>query len=161
MQTIEALRQLLAYNQWANRATIQSLKNHPSSDTKAFDALIHILIAEREWFLRLTVNKDTTGFNFWPDLSFADAEALASEMQIEYTRLINSLTEEDLERVAIYKNSRGVEYRTKYRDILMHVFNHSTYHRGQVAMAIRAGGREPANTDYIIYQRETERAGDV
>jgi uncharacterized damage-inducible protein DinB len=66
------------------------------------------------------------------------------------------LTEENLDAVATYKNSRGVEYRTAYRDMLMHVLMHSAYHRGQVAMAIRAEGGEPANTDYIGFVRERQ-----
>ena len=80
-----------------------------------------------------------------------------AEVHTEYQNLIGTLTETGLDEVAIYKNSKGIEYRTKYRDILLHVLLHSAYHRGQVAMAERAAGGEPAYTDYIAYVRERER----
>jgi len=38
---------------------------------------------------------------------------------------------------------------------------HGSYHRGQVAAAVRAAGGEPVNTDYITYVRELAGEGDV
>ena len=106
--------------------------------------------------MRLQENKDTTGFNFWPDLSLADCEALAEEMSKLYAMLLDTLTEDDLDSVASYKNSKGIAYRTSFRDIFTHVLFHSTYHRGQVAMAVRMAGGVPAYTDYIAFVRESQ-----
>ncbi|QLH28398.1 MAG: hypothetical protein HWD63_02710 [Candidatus Parvibacillus calidus] len=38
------------------------------------------------------------------------------------------------------------------KDIIFHIINHSTYHRGQIAMEFRQSGLEPLNTDYIFYK---------
>ena len=156
MDTIRMLRQLFAYNTWANRLTFNSLKGSSGHNTKALLALVHLLIAEREWLSRLKENKDTTGFDFWPQMSLADCEVLMDETHAAYAALLDSLTEGDLARVASYRNSKGAAYRTSYRDILTHVVCHSTYHRGQVAMAVRAEGAEPAYTDYIAWVREND-----
>jgi uncharacterized damage-inducible protein DinB len=106
--------------------------------------------------MRLQNNLDTTGFEFWPAASLAECEAMAQENARSYTELVTGLTDDQLDSIATYKNSKGVEYETTYRDILTHVMMHSAYHRGQVAMAVRAEGCEPACTDYIAYVREKQ-----
>jgi uncharacterized damage-inducible protein DinB len=156
MQTIEALHDLLNYNEWANRRTIAALKASANPSAKALRALTHLLISEKTWLLRFQTEQDSTGFNFWPNASLQQCEALADETAQSYKAFVSNLTEEGLDAVATYKNSRGVEYQTAYRDMLMHVLIHSAYHRGQVAMAIRAEGGEPANTDYIGFVRERQ-----
>jgi uncharacterized damage-inducible protein DinB len=161
MQTVDTLQQLLAYNEWANNRAIQFLKDDQNARPNALRPLIHLLIAEKEWLMRFTQNRDTTGANFWPEISLSDCEALANEVHRAYAELVNSLTEEKLDAVATYENSKGVGYETKYRDIFLHVLLHSAYHRGQVAMALRAAGGTPANTDYIAFVREREESSVV
>lgn len=161
MHTIEMLRQLVAYNRWAGRLIIESLKQKPNADPQAVRALVHLLVAEREWLMRLTQGKDNSGYNFWPEMSLAECESLMREVHSAYDKLLSNLTEEKLDDVATYKNSQGVEYRTKCRDILFHVMFHSTYHRGQVAMAERFAGNTPAYTDYIAFVRAQDRENDA
>ena len=159
MDTLQNLRRLFAYDAWANRRAFDSLKNSSGDVAKALRAFAHLLIAEREWLLRLEENKDTTGFDFWPGLSLSGAEALMGENERAYAALLGRLAEDDLARVASYRNSKGVAYSTSYLDILTHVAFHSAYHRGQVAAAVREAGGEPAYTDYVAWQRENEGAG--
>jgi uncharacterized damage-inducible protein DinB len=155
MNSIETLRQLLTYNDWANRRVIESLKNAAGDSARGLRAMAHLLIAEKMWLIRLLRNEDTSGFDFWQGSTLEECIQLADEVSGSYLRLLHELTEEGLNSVATYKNSRGVEYQTPYRDILQHVVIHSAYHRGQVAMAMREGGGEPAYTDYIAFVRET------
>ena len=154
MQTVEELRDLANYNAWANRRTITALKALNNPPAKALSALTHLLIAERAWLERFQTEQDSTGANFWPDASLADCEAMADDMARAYQAFVSRLTEEELDSRAAYKNSKGTAFQTAYRDMLMHVMLHSAYHRGQVAMAIRAEGGEPINTDYIGFVRE-------
>jgi len=154
MQTIEQLRDMVGYNEWANRRVIAALKDSPDAPARAIRALTHLLIAEKTWLVRLRENQDSTGFDFWPGASLDECEALADEVSSAFGELLKGLTEGDLESVATYKNSKGVEYQTSYRDILTHVLMHSAYHRGQVAMAVRAEAGEPAYTDFIAFVRE-------
>lgn len=155
MQTLETIRQLFKYNEWANTRAIESLKGSSNDNVSAIRALAHLFVAEKEWLLRLQKNKDSTGFNFWPGWSLEECEALGDETRAAYSALLSSLTEESLDSLATYKNSKGIEYSTTFRDILTHVLMHSAYHRGQVAMATRAAGDMPAYTDYIAFVRES------
>lgn len=154
MDALQHIRRLFAYNAWANRRTFDPLRSPRGDVSKALRAFAHLLVAEREWLLRLEQNKDTTGFNFWPEVSPSGCEALMGENEAAYAALLDRLTEGDLARTASYKNSRGVAYDTSYLDILTHVAFHSAYHRGQVAAAVREAGGEPAYTDYVGWQRE-------
>ena len=89
----------------------------------------------------------------WPTLTLEDAAALARRNAEEITALVASVTEDDLAREIEYRNSAGQQFRTRLEDILLHVALHGSYHRGQVSLVIRAGGGEPAPTDYIAFIR--------
>lgn len=157
MDRIKELRNLIDYNEWANRRVVASLKASSKPSSKAIRVLTHLLIAEKTWLMRLQKNLDSTGFNFWPAATLDECEALVEESARMYKEFVSDLREEQLETVARYKNSKGIMYETTCRDILTHMLMHSGYHRGQVAMAIRAEGEEPANTDYIMYVRERQK----
>lgn len=152
METLESLRGLYKYNRWANQLALDSLKAYPSA--KALRALSHLVIAEREWLLRMKASQNPDKQNFWQDLSLEECESLNEENQRQFAEWMTKLTEEGLDFHAEYKNSKGSEFRTPFRDVLTHVALHSTYHRGQIAAAIRAEGGTPAVTDFIIFQRQ-------
>ena len=52
-----------------------------------------------------------------------------------------------------YTNYVGSPFVTNVEQIMIHLVNHSSYHRGQVALRIRQIGLQPVNTDYITYDR--------
>ncbi len=58
-----------------------------------------------------------------------------------------------------YKNLKGSLFETLLSDILAHMVNHGSYHRGQIASLIKKSGGEPAGTDYIGYVRELDAKG--
>jgi len=63
------------------------------------------------------------------------------------------LGEEGLSSIVKYSNFRGDEFKTPAAEILTHVTMHGTYHRGQMATAMRAEGHTPADTDFITFAR--------
>lgn len=151
METLASLRRLFDYNAWANQLTIASLRATPSA--RGLRAISHLVLAETEWLLRIRASQDAARQNFWQDLSLAECEAINEKNQQDFADLLSRLGEEDLDQLAAYKNSKGHEFRTPFRDVLTHLALHSTYHRGQVASAIRAEDGTPAATDFIIFQR--------
>ncbi len=72
----------------------------------------------------------------------------------ELRRLLDTLSQGDLERRVAYRNSKGEEFRTPIGEILLHVLLHGSYHRGQIALRMRDVGEEPVNTDLITFVRE-------
>jgi uncharacterized damage-inducible protein DinB len=59
-----------------------------------------------------------------------------------------------LGRKVAYVNSLGESWTNAVEDILLHVIAHSAYHRGQVALALRSDGHEPAYSDYVHALRQ-------
>ena len=57
-------------------------------------------------------------------------------------------------RMVEYRNSKGEAWSNRVEDILTHVLMHSAYHRGQIALEMRAAGTEPAYTDFIHAVRQ-------
>jgi uncharacterized damage-inducible protein DinB len=53
-----------------------------------------------------------------------------------------------------YRNSKGEPWSSRVEDILIHVLFHSAYHRGQIALQMRASGLTPAYTDFIHAVRQ-------
>ena len=153
MNTVEHLRQLFAYNDWANRRLIVALKNSPSE--KAQKILAHLLITEEEYFARL-YGKDSTGFDFWQDSSLEKCGELARETGEKFEKLLRRFDDEGLDIKARYKSSEGVSHENTYREILTHVLFHSSIHRGNIILKLREEGFAPPQIDYIIYLRETK-----
>ena len=152
MNTIEYLRELFIYNDWANRRIITALKTSPSANARR--VLAHILITENEYFERL-YGKDSTGFNFWQNLSLEECGKLAQTNAENYEKLLRTFTDEGLGQIAKYKTSEGAARQNTFREILTHILLHSMNHRGQVNAAIRNDGFTPPANDYIIYLRES------
>ena len=151
MNTIEHLRHLFEYNDWANRQIIEALQETQSE--KARKILAHALITEKEYFERL-YGKDSTGFDFWQDLTLAECGALARETAASYEKLLRGFEEETLESAARYKTSEGAAHENDFRELFTHVLLHSATHRGNIMLKLREEGFTPPKIDYIIYLRE-------
>lgn len=150
MNSLEHLRELFTYNDWANRRVIFALRDSPSQ--KGLEIMSHILITENEYYERL-YGKDSTGFDFWQKLSRDECKELVSELSDKYFTLLKNFDDEGLDLSVSYKTSEGISEKNTYREILTHVLLHSMSHRGQINTVLRKEGFEPIANDYIIYLR--------
>lgn len=151
MESIEYLRELFIYNDWANRRIVQALKSNASA--KALKILAHLLVTEKEYFERL-YGKDSTGFNFWQQLTAEECGRLAQENAENYERVLNRFDDEGLGQITEYKTSEGVPQENNFREIMTHVLFHSSIHRGNIILKMREENFAPPEIDYIIYLRE-------
>jgi len=152
MESVEHLRQLFTYNDWANRRTIVAVRDQPSDRARRIVA--HLLITESEYFERL-YGKDSTGFDFWPDLSAEDCSSLARQNHECIEELLEKFDDEGLGIRARYRTSEGIPHENTFRELLTHVLMHSATHRGNIVLQMRSERLEPPKVDYIIYLRET------
>jgi uncharacterized damage-inducible protein DinB len=152
MQTIEQFRDLFAYDRWANGKFIEALRRDNCARGRQIFA--HIVTTQEEWFERFD-GKDSTGHDFWPDLSIDESEAHSEAIGAKFAGFLAQQGEADLDRRTQYKNSSGEPFENAIRDILTHVIIHSAIHRGNIVIKLRESGFEPPDTDYIIYFRET------
>ena len=85
----------------------------------------------------------------WPDLGIDACAAELPELQGDWMRLLGALDDDGLHESVAYRNSKGEFWTSTIADILTHVALHASYHRGQIAAAVREAGGEPAYTDYV------------
>lgn len=154
MHTVEHLRELFIYNDWANRRLIRALKDAPSE--KCRQILAHLLNTEGEYYERL-YGKDSFGFDFWQDLNLEECGALARENAERFEKLLQKFDDEGLDLKTSYRTSEGVWYENTFRELLTHVLFHSSIHRGNIILKLREEDFAPPKIDYIIYLRETKR----
>ncbi len=156
MKTMALIRKLFDYDYWANREALASLSSVDGVAERPLQLFAHVVGAERIWLARVN-QEDWTSTPPWPPLTREECQAAIEELRAQWTALLEKLTAESLNGYVVYRNSKGVEFRTPLQDILMHLVIHSAYHRGQVATAIREVSGKPAATDYVVFVRQSEQ----
>jgi uncharacterized damage-inducible protein DinB len=143
------LIQLYDHLRWADLQTLASIRTAPSD--RALTLYAHILGSEHTWISRLLGTPSTVAI--WPTLTLDECSALAEENHRQLTEFVNASDDAELARVVHYVNSAGTAFQSTVSDILLHVALHGSYHRGQIATAVRQGGGTPASTDFIAFTR--------
>lgn len=146
------LPRMYGHMAWADDRALQSLRNMANPPTQALDLFSHMLGAEHEWLSRILGKTSTHAI--WPKLNLVRCASLARENHAGFAPLVNEATTGGGERLITYRNSSGVEYTNTLEDILLHVAQHGVYHRGQVALLVRASGGDAIPTDYILFTRD-------
>ena len=152
MELIEHLRRQFAYDAWANREVLAALKSSPQPPTRPRQLLAHMLSAERLWLER--IRNQPQSLPVWPDFSLDQCEAQIDELAKLWQDFLGQLSDAGLTERVTYKNSKGEPWTSTVEDILTHVTLHSAYHRGQIAMQMRASGEQPSYTDFIHAARQ-------
>ena len=158
------LKQHLTYNLWANErighllmALDDVLLNaeKKSSFPSISKTVLHIWDAETIWLTRL---KGGT-LKDWPSKSFSGnkAEMLKGlvNRSTEILQFIGEKGEVFHQEIIQYKNMKGEPYENTVEEILYHLVNHGTYHRGQIITLLRDSGvTQLVSTDLIAWFRE-------
>jgi RimJ/RimL family protein N-acetyltransferase/uncharacterized damage-inducible protein DinB len=148
---LRVLVRLQSHMAWANRRARDAVAQTSPEQRKGIELLGHILGAEQVWLSRMNGVTPTTAV--WPALSLEQVDALARDNDRAFRELIFGQSVEGLRRNISYRTSGGDEYVSTVEDILLHLFLHGAYHRGQIAQGQRADGLVPASTDYIAFAR--------
>ncbi len=164
---VEDFRRLYDYNSWANGRTLdacaplseeQFTRDLRSSFRSVRDTLVHIFLVEwlwRERWLGRSPDK------YPPASDYPNLEAVRrswKEIESNLAGYIASLKAEDLDRLIEHKTTAGVPQSAPLCQMLQHLVNHGTYHRGQVATMLRRLDAKPVATDLILFYRERAAA---
>ena len=142
---------LFDYDTWANREVVRSLGAGDAVVARPLALMAHIVGTEWLWWAR--IQRESPRYAVWPTLSVEQCREEVEELGRTWSRYVAGRVAQELERSVAYTNSRGESFTSTVGDILTHVVMHSVYHRGQIATALRAAGREPAYTDFIHAKR--------
>ncbi len=156
---MNTLLDLLEYHRWATEKVLQAVstlsaekytKDLGSSFPSIRDTLVHVYGADRAWLGRI---QGQTPERPKPQ----DYPTLASLREVWLEALSNWPSTVQgighIEKMIAYKAFDGTPYQSKLSDIIRHVVNHGSYHRGQVTTMLRQLGEKAVLTDMIAYYR--------
>jgi uncharacterized damage-inducible protein DinB len=157
--SVDTLRLQLDYSAWATQRLLdvaaklspeELTRDFHTSDKCVLDTLVHIYAADRIWLSRVQAA---------PRATFVDAEDRnLTLLQTEWPALhqrwklwMRDFSDADVLAMVPYKNMRGVPYTKPVWQIVLHVVNHGTHHRGQISGFLRAMGHTPPPLDLMEF----------
>jgi uncharacterized damage-inducible protein DinB len=162
-ELVAAVRQLLLYTLWADRICLKAVEEVAPEDLErdtgtSFGSLLgtlaHMLGAQRIWLARFE-GKATDRVPGLAD--FPDRDALGAgwaETSAELGFFLAALTAGQVQSEITWTNSRGETFTRPLWQPVLHLVNHSTYHRGQVVSLLRQLGYDPPSTDLVYFLLE-------
>ena len=160
---LEAHARRFRYNARVNNELLESLVrcaassggSQSASDPLAQSTLLltHVLRAEEVWHARIHGRTGPIA-RLWEPLPLADLPPLAEACAQGWRTLLADMSADELGSTVAYRNSHGERFEQSLHDVLDHVANHGTHHRGQIVLLLRQAGFAAPVTDLIAYGRE-------
>lgn len=164
---------LYEYHVWSNRRVFSHLKTLPRDVAKqeitsvfpsVIDVLRHLYQADELWLdvmrgLPTEQARERAG-QAGAMVRSADLEHLEARFEDIASRYRQCLRgERFLERPVVWVHPRAGRLETSAGELLCHVCNHGTYHRGNITAMLRQMGHRGAPTDYVLFLMERQSAG--
>jgi len=171
--TKDDIQLLYEFDRWANNRVLQATSTLSAEEftrdlggsfRSVRDTLVHIVRCEEGWLTCWKEPSPSSAFvmDFWkrhhalfspnafPD--FAAVQLKWAEVEREQVEFVNRVTNESLGRMIPVRTTQ-----ISLAHLMQHLANHSTYHRGQVALMMRQLAAEPLATDFAMFLMEDRR----
>ena len=152
----------LRYHKWATRLLLDAAagltpeqlhKELGTSHTSLFGTLVHVYQADKIWFMRLHGESPASLAGVTPEEGLAKLDAIWTETLDAFIQWAESRPSYVWPSMLEYRNVAGHAFSNPVREVLLHVVNHGTLHRGQVMAMFRQVGAKPPATDLLFYYR--------
>ncbi len=162
---LQEITELFDYNLWANNRLFEAaaqltaeqyMTDLKSSHQGIHGTLTHIVAAQKIWLSRWTGNSDLTLLKGEDIGSLLDLIALWERVSSDTAVFLGTLTEKLLQESMTMSTTAGKQFTHTYRQMMQHLVNHSTAHRGQVSGMIRQLEVRPPAIDLIAYYRQKQ-----
>lgn len=141
--------EMIHYTKVADQCIIEIFSQSATALPEAARLFSHVLNAQHIWGKRMLGIEPLYGV--WDVHLQKDLKKISEE---NFKLIYLALSKTTSDQIIYYHNSKGIRYENRVGEILLHLFNHSTYHRGQVVTLLKKAGFEPPVTDYIILKRD-------
>jgi len=165
MPSLRDIRMLLRYSAWADATrlydALEALPSEVVSQPRAgrpaglISTLAHVYVVDRIW--RGHLEDRSHGFktrNVEQLPKLAELRQFQAEKNRWYVNYVDMQAEESLAHVVDFKFVDGGSGSLSRGDILIHVSNHKTYHRGYVADMLYESGLKPPTMDLPVFLRD-------
>jgi uncharacterized damage-inducible protein DinB/uncharacterized protein YciI len=136
--------ELFEYDRWANMRIGEAIAGLAEAER----IFAHIVGAMELWYERV-VGGEYRKLAVWPEVR-PRLDGVCERWRAHLERA----DARELARVVEFTNSAGQACSDRLDDILRHVINHGSHHRGQIASLLRAAGRTPETLDFIVWRRK-------
>jgi len=143
------LRSLLEYNIHSNDLYIHFIEKEGITEEKSHSLLSHIINAQLIWNARIKLGEVPVAV--W---QMHNVHELKHYNAVAYEESLDIMVDMHPTSIISYQNSKGQHFQNSAHDIMYHVVNHATYHRGQIAARLKDMGFQAPISDYIFYKRE-------
>ncbi len=144
----EFFKDIFEYHNHFNQKLIEQLIDNESElSERIIPLLSHSINAQQIWNARI-MEKEKLGVHQVHTLE--KCKGIDNE---NYRKTLEILDKRELDETIIYMNSKGTEFNNSIQQILFHVANHFSHHKGQIISDLRQSGIDPIVTDYIFYKR--------
>ena len=160
------LHTLLDYHYWARDRVLDAVeqlsaeqftRHMGSSFGSVRDTVVHVYSAEWIWYSRWQGDSPTAMLA--PEI-FPDVVSIRNawrEHEAKVRAFFEHLDRDGIDRVVEFKTASGKTMASVLWQMLQHVVNHASYHRGQVTTMLRQlGATPPKSTDLIAFYRERD-----
>jgi uncharacterized damage-inducible protein DinB len=157
------LEEYASYNKWANKKIIdvvmtmpqeQVMRDMGSSFPSIFKTVLHMADAESIWWQRIHLAEHV---EVLIDTYSGTIEELATkwtDLSLKWEEWVKQSKEVALSHVFAYQNSRREQFKQPVYQVLVHLFNHQSYHRGQLVTMLRQLKVDKIpSTDLILFTR--------
>ena len=160
----EIFIQYASHHLWANQALLSVIETLSKDQQEAeirssfpsiYKTVLHLLDAESIWWQRIKLQEKITRPSDSDAGDFAALKQQLLQQNKRWQEWIAQTNEHGLQHEFIYFNSKKERFKQPVYQMLLHLFNHATYHRGQLVTLLRQLGVEkiPA-TDFIVWSRK-------
>ncbi|HET7578750.1 MAG TPA: DinB family protein [Bacillales bacterium] len=164
--------QLYDYHVWANKKFFERIKELPqgiyeqeiqSVFPSIAETLAHMYVTDIIW---LGVIREDSMDGIFASLneakeraegkSIEEMEAMFAELSDRYKTFLNN--QEDLDKPMVPEHPTFGRLETQLSELIQHIVNHGTYHRGNITAMIRQLGHSSVPNDYVfyLYDQDTE-----
>lgn len=165
--TFEEIRTLFQYDEWATKRTVESVsalseekstRDFQSSHGGILGTLIHIYWSDCLWLERWKGHLVPAPFDLEQISSVSTLNNRWQEYQGRLYAFLATIDDKTLSAPFSYTSTRGSKHSEPLYQQMQHKVNHSSYHRGQIAIMLRQLGLTPQETDLINYYRLKQEA---
>jgi uncharacterized damage-inducible protein DinB len=140
---------------WSNNLILNSLKALKEKDERAVLLFSHLLSSHRMWLCR--VNKIEMTCTLFQERTLAECENLMAENLNDWKLFLENKSTENLEQTIEFMSAWEInpsKRKMTIEDAIIHLINHSSYHRGQIVASIKGKVDELPLSTYIMYASE-------
>lgn len=154
-----------SYHKWANTKVFDHLKSLPgevfNNEIKSVfssiqEVISHAYLAEGMWLRVMSGDDFSDIMKVIKELkekangrNLLELQQLYTEMNEQYFDFLNN--HNDLDQKFTIKHPKYGDLDASVTDMVIHVVNHGTYHRGNITAMLRQQGHVGVSTDYIFY----------